>query len=56
MFRTDFLMDGLIDLIAVKGTLKSLLQYHSSKASILWNSPIFIVLLSDPYMTARENH
>ena len=42
IFRTDFLrMDGL-DLPAVQGTLKSLLQHHSSKASILWHSALFI--------------
>ena len=46
----SFRMD-LLDLLAVKGTLKSLLQYHSSKASILWCSPFFIVQLSHPYMT-----
>ena len=39
------------DLFAVQGTLKSLLQHHSSKASILWRSAFFIVQLSHPYMT-----
>ena len=39
------------DLLAVQGTLKSLLQHHSSKASILWHSACFIVQLSHPYMT-----
>ena len=39
-----------LDLLAVQGTLKSLLQHHSSKASILWCSAFFIVLLSYPYM------
>ena len=43
-------MDWL-DLLAVQGTLKSLLQHHSSKASILWGSAFFIVQLSHPYMT-----
>ena len=43
-------MDWL-DLLAVQGTLKSLLQHHSSKASILWSSAFFIVQLSHPYMT-----
>ena len=43
-------MDWL-DLLAVQGTLKSLLQHHSSKASILWCSAFFIVQLSHPYMT-----
>ena len=42
------------DLLAVQGTLKSLLQHHSSKASILWCSAFFMVQLSHPYMTARE--
>ena len=45
-FRIDWL-----DLLAVQGTLKSLLQHHSSKASILWCSAFFIVQLSHPYMT-----
>ena len=44
------------DLLAVQGTLKSLLQHHSSKASILWCSAFFIVQLSYPYMTTRKNH
>ena len=39
------------DLLAVQGTLKSLLQHHSSKASILWPSAFFMVQLSYPYMT-----
>ena len=43
-------MDWL-DLLAVQGTLKSLLQHHSSKASILWHSTFFIVQLSHPHMT-----
>ena len=46
-FRVDWL-----DFLAVQGTLKSLLQHHSSKASILWHSAFFIVQLSHPYMTA----
>ena len=41
------------DLLVVQGTLKSLLQYHSSKASILWCSAFFMVQLSHPYMTTR---
>ena len=45
-FRTDWL-----DLLAVQGTLKSLLQHHSSKASVLWCSAFFTVQLSHPYMT-----
>ena len=46
-------MDSL-DLLAVQGTLKSLLQHHSSKASILWSSAFFIVQLSDPHMTTGK--
>ena len=46
IFRMDWL-----DLLAVQGTLKSLLQHHSSKASILWRSAFFTVQLSHPYMT-----
>ena len=42
------------DLLAVQGTLKSLLQHYSSKASILWCSPFFIVQLSNPYMTTGK--
>ena len=45
----SFRMDWL-DLLAVQGALKSLLQHHSSKASILWCSPFFMVQLSHPYM------
>ena len=48
-------MDWL-DLLAVQGTLKSLIQHHSSKASILWHSAFFIVQLSHPYMTTGKNH
>ena len=43
-----------LDLLAVQGTLKSLLQYHTSKASILWHSAFFMVQLSHPYMTTGE--
>ena len=46
-FRNDWL-----DLLAVQGTLKSLLQHHSSKASILWCSVFFMVQLSHPYLTS----
>ena len=49
----SFRMDWL-DLLAVQGTLKSLLQHHTSKASILWHSTIFIVLLSHPDMTTGK--
>ena len=48
-FRKDWL-----DLLAVQGTLKSLLQHHSSKASILWCSAFFIVQLSYSYMTTGK--
>ena len=48
-FRTDWL-----DLLAVQGTLKSLLQHHSSKASVLWHSTFFIVQFSHPYMTTGK--
>ena len=49
----SFRMDWLY-LLAVQGTLKSLLQHHSSKASILWHSAFFIVQLSHPYMTLEK--
>ena len=49
----SFRMDWL-DLLAVQGTLKSLLQHHSSKAPILWRSAFFIVQLSHPYMTTGK--
>ena len=49
----SFRMDWL-DLLAVQGTLKSLLQHHSSKASILWCSAFFIVQLSHPCMTTGK--
>ena len=48
-FRIDWL-----DFLAVQGTLKSLLQHHSSKASIIWCSAFFIVQLSHPYMSTRK--
>ena len=48
-FRIDW-----FDLFAVQGTLKSLLQHHISKASILWHSAFFIVQLSHPYMTTGK--
>ena len=48
-FRIDW-----FDLLAVQGTLKSLIQHHSSKASILQHSPFFIVQLSHPYMTTGK--
>ena len=49
----SFRMDWLY-LLAVQGTLKSLLQHHSSKASLLQHSAVFIVLLSHPYMTTGK--
>ena len=49
----SFRMEWL-DLLAVQGTLKSLLQHHSSKASILWPSAFFRVQLSHPYMTTEK--
>ena len=48
-FRMDW-----SDLLAVQGTLKSLLQHHSSKASVLWCSAFFIVQLSHSYMTTEK--
>ena len=48
-FRMDW-----FDLLAVQGTLKNLLQHHSSKASILWHSAFFTVQLSHPYMTTGK--
>ena len=50
-FRID-----LLDFLAVQGTLKSLLQHHSSKASILQHSAFFIVQLSHPYNNYWKNH
>ena len=50
---TSFSIDWF-NLLAVQGTLKSLLQHHSSKASILWHSAFFIVQLSHPYMTTGK--
>src|SRR5574337_501374 len=50
---TSFRMDWL-DLLAVQGTFKSLLQHHSSNTSILWSSPFFTVQLSHPYMTTGK--
>ena len=51
----SFRMDWL-DLLVVQGTLESLFQHHSSKASILWCSAFFTVQLSHPYMTTGKNH
>ena len=49
-FRLDWL-----DLLAVQGSLKSLLQHHSSKSSIFWCSSFFIVQVSNPYMTTGKS-
>ena len=49
----SFRMDWL-DLLAVQGTLRSLLQHHSSKASILWHSAFFTIQLSPPYKTTGK--
>ena len=49
----SFRMEWL-DILSVQGTLKSLLQHHSSKASILWHEAFFMVQLSHPYMTTRK--
>ena len=56
IFRTYFLYFRIdwFALLAVQGTLKSLLQYHSCKASILWHSAFFIVQLSHPHMTTGK--
>ena len=54
IFRTDFFKMDWLDLLAVQGTLKSHLQQHRSKASILHCSAFFIVQLSYPYMTAGK--
>ena len=51
--QISFRMDWL-DLLAIQGTLKSLLQQHSSKASTLWHSAFFIAQLSHPYMTTGK--
>ena len=48
-FRMDW-----VDLLAVQGTLKTLLQHHTSKASILWHSALFTIQLSHPYMTTGK--
>ena len=50
---TSFTVDWF-DLLATQGTLKTLLQHHSSKTSVLWCSAFFMVQLSHPYMTTRK--
>ena len=54
IFRTDFLWMDWLDLLAIQGTLKSLLQHYSSKASILQCSAFFIVQLLHPYLTTGK--
>ena len=54
IFRVDFLKVDWFQLLAVQGILKSLLQYHSSKHSILWHSAFFMVQLSHLYMTTGK--
>ena len=54
IFRTDFFRMDWLDLLAVQGTLKSLLQHHTSKASILLCSAFFIIKLTHPYMTTGK--
>ena len=54
IFRTDFSSMDWLDLLAVQGTLKSLLQHHNSKASVLQQSAFFMVQLSLSYMTTGE--
>ena len=55
-FRTDFFMMDWLDLLAIQGTLKSLLQHHSSKTSILQCSAFFIVQLSHSFITTEKNY
>ena len=52
--RVDLFQMDWLELLAIQGTLKSLLQYHSSKVSILWRSAFFTVQLSPPYMTTGK--
>ena len=54
IFRTDLFRKDWLDLLAVQGTLKSLVQHHSSKASILQCSAFFMAQLSHPYMTTGK--
>ena len=54
IFRTDFIRIEWFDLLEVQRTLKSLLQPHSSKASVLWCSAFFMAQLSHPYMTTGK--
>ena len=54
IFRTGFFRMDWLDLLAIQGTLKCLIQHHSSKTSILQRSDFFIVQLSHPHMTTRK--
>ena len=54
IFRADFFRIDWFDILAIQGTLKSLLQHHSSKASILWCSAFFMGHLSHPYLTTGK--
>ena len=54
IFRTISFRNDWFDLLAVQGTLKSLLQHHISKASVLWRSAFFMVQLSHPYMITGQ--
>ena len=56
IFGVDFLYTDEFDLLTVQGTLKSLLQHHSSKASILWRSAFFMVHLLYPYMITHAQN
>ena len=56
IFRPDFFRMDWLDLLAVQGTLKSLLQYHSSETSILWRSAFFIIQLSHSMHDYWRNH
>ena len=53
--RTDLLLMDWLNLLAVQGTLKHLIQHHNSKASILWCSAFFMVQLSHPFMTTWKH-
>ena len=55
IFRIDFFRMDWLDLLAIQGMLKSLLQHHGSKVSILWGSAFFILQLSHPYVTTVKS-
>ena len=54
--QTDFFRIDWFELLEVQGTLKSLLQHHSSKTLILQHLAFFVIQLSHPYMTTEKNH